>query len=141
MEDFRWLGVFATGIRGLDDDHRRLVDLVALIQKADRTGDFGRRNQLCAELVVAAHAHFQREEAVLLNIDFTDLEEHSAHHGECLKRIVAIGDRWARSTVQDQKGVEILIDTLIQDLIKADMSFKSFVQDSRPDLLDGGGPK
>ncbi|MGB0681097.1 MAG: bacteriohemerythrin [Magnetovibrionaceae bacterium] len=129
MADFRWLEAFDTGLEPIDRDHKAMVDLAGRIEDADRTGKFEERSALLGELNELSRTHFAREEEMLGRIGYPDVEGHARHHASCLERLESILARWTGPKSADSKSIEEIVDSLIVDLIKADMEFKTFAQE------------
>ena len=78
-----------------------------------------------------AAAHFKREEAFLISIDFPRVESHSAAH----KQLLEMGRETLKTAKATPEGadakhcLEEMIYFLLEDIIKADSEFKTYAQE------------
>ena len=64
----------------LDDDHRRLVDLINAVVQALDEGRPEDCVKLVPEFVEVAKKHFKREEALLEHYGYPEIQKHRDHH-------------------------------------------------------------
>ncbi|MBF0152241.1 MAG: bacteriohemerythrin [Magnetococcales bacterium] len=96
-----WTDKLSVNIEEMDQQHRRLVDLVNQIYVAVRAGEIERGlKTILPELVNYTVKHFQDEEALFEGHGFPDTPRHKQEHvklvnrvGEFLKRLEKGGDR------------------------------------------------
>lgn len=93
MESFRWDPCFETGIAFVDEQHRRLVDLInafgdCLIRREETSHD--RLGALFGEVVAYARYHFDAEEAFMseVGVDPRVLRDQARSHGEYVSEMV-----------------------------------------------------
>lgn len=113
----------------IDAEHQTLIDLLNqafdVLSAADAPA---RILSILAALNQSLAAHFRHEEQEMEKLGYPDLLAHSAHHLTCLSRLddirdaVAAGERPANRTLLDD-----LFDLVMDDIIKADSGFKSFL--------------
>ncbi|MGZ5920218.1 MAG: bacteriohemerythrin [Rhizomicrobium sp.] len=81
------------------------------------------------ELRSALKLHFAHEEQEMAQLDYPDLAPHKRHHAHCVQRLdeicdaVVIGQKKADKDLFDE-----LYDMIMDDIIRADSGFKSFLQ-------------
>ncbi|MBF0426676.1 MAG: bacteriohemerythrin [Magnetococcales bacterium] len=98
-----WSDQLSVNIREMDQQHRRLVDMVNEIYIAVRAGEIERGlKTILPELVNYTVKHFRDEEALFSSHGFPDTQRHKQEHvklvnrvGEFLKRLEKGGDRAA----------------------------------------------
>lgn len=120
----------------LDRDHQELMQqinkIVAVID--------GEGSEQCAvltpKMIKFAKQHFFREEALLSKVGYPDVEKHAAHHQdldhkmETILELAAVADD---NPLAGEKLKSALRFFLTDDIIDADLDFKSFVKDSDED--------
>lgn len=131
MAKISWLPSFETGISEIDNDHKGLVEAIQGIEVALDAGDTQTSANLFKDFLDQAAAHFKREEAYLISIDFPRLESHSSDHkrlmemgGDTLKKVNA-----GMTPEETRSCLEEMIYFLLEDVIKADAEFKSYAQE------------
>ena len=128
MDRFKWSPTFETGIGEIDDDHRKLFALADVIRDV-LASNAATGASLVDEFIEESRAHFRREEAVLARIGFPNRDQHIGYHNsliakaEELKRICSAED----DPVRAQSCYEGLIGFLVDDVIRGDSRFKSYV--------------
>lgn len=114
MQSFRWDKHFITGLLEVDQQHRRLVDLI------NRYGDHLTGNELAfdeiesvlRELADYAHYHFQDEEEMMgrVGLDQRHVDAHVAQHQSFLSDVIAMQ---ANIGLDSPQAAERLLDFLI----------------------------
>ncbi len=78
MALMEWQDTFSVGVTKLDDDHKRLIDL---INRVDATEKAGKSVQwVLEELRNYAEVHFRGEEELMKAADYPEIEEHMREH-------------------------------------------------------------
>ncbi len=97
-----WDDDFAVGSPALDKDHR---DLIADINGLYEQLGSGEHDLTVIDFIDAVHdharEHFVREEAVMLENDYPEYEDHKAEHERFLERLSELQDEY-----QDEEGNE-----------------------------------
>lgn len=113
----------------IDAEHQALIDLLNQAFDALSAADaHSRILSILADLNRSLAAHFRHEEQEMEKLGYPDLLAHSAHHLNCLRRLddfcdaVAAGERPADGALLGD-----LFDLVMDDIIKADSGFKSFL--------------
>ncbi|MAF49970.1 MAG: hemerythrin family protein [Rhodospirillales bacterium] len=127
----------------LDRDHkqllRRINDIIAVID--------GEHSDECAkltpDLVNFAKQHFAREEALLTKVGYPDVKKHVEHHRaldrkmESILNLASVADD---NPLAGKKLKSELVFFLMDDIINADLDFKSFVEDKQQESGNSSGP-
>ncbi|MBF0435113.1 MAG: bacteriohemerythrin [Magnetococcales bacterium] len=98
---FSWSNQLSVNIREMDQQHRRLVDLVNEVYRAVRSGEIQRcMDTVLPELVSYTVKHFKEEEELFAGNGYPETAKHKEMHvklvnrvGEFLKRLQQGGDR------------------------------------------------
>ena len=83
-----WQPSYSVGVQAMDDDHKRLLNLLDRFQTAYEfhTGDEFEREAL-NELVDYTKTHFGREERLMEENGYPDLEAHRHEHREMIAKV------------------------------------------------------
>ena len=130
MTDLEWHNFLEIGVDFIDDDHKKLLQIMIETKRAIEEGDNSKCVQLLTSLIKEAKDHFHREEEYLLKVNYPDLKNHIIYHNELLIK--------ADSTKRICEGIKSehdlnecfnnMADFLIDDILRGDMRFKSFLQ-------------
>lgn len=110
-----WDDSYSVGVEAFDQDHQRLLHLINNFQTAAHynTGEQFVRQAL-DELIDYTKTHFAREEALMEEHGFPDVEAHKKQHAEMIAKVGEEVERYQR----DPEGsVEALLDFLKKWLI------------------------
>ena len=124
-----WKDEYSVGIDSIDQQHRRLVNLINQLHTAVHysTGEEFEREAL-DELVDYTKTHFQYEEGLMQEHGYPDFEPHKAQHQ---KMIAKVGEVLAEYE-QDQdtamkNALSYLSDWLINHINGTDKEYSSFL--------------
>ena len=95
MQAFVWNDRFATGIESVDEQHRRLIELVNQIGDMLVAGDQwaeSRLQEIFKQLADYARFHFQDEERVMREggLDPQHLASHQQHHHQFTEQVISM---------------------------------------------------
>lgn len=123
------LETFLTGHPEIDNDHRKLIDLINLVDEAISGEEYNECKQLLDSFVDFARGHFEREEKILIEIGFPDAQSHCAYHEEMLDRAENVKNlcREMRDQGQIQECFEEMSSFLVDDIVRGDSAFVSYM--------------
>lgn len=108
MNTFVWSERFETGIDEVDQQHRKLVDLINQLANlgSDRQNENGATAAILSDLVDYAYYHFAEEESLMEDrgLDRRHIEHHQRQHSQFIETVGKIWD--TRDTLE--KPVEVL---------------------------------
>lgn len=116
MNTFEWSSLFETGLAEVDEQHRRLVELLNTLGGHVDGGDLAQVDRLLAELANYTVYHFESEEKLMraCGLDARHVESHCATH----ERFVAQVKTWMASReVAGQLSVGELLEYLANWLV------------------------
>ena len=121
---------FLLEYEALDQDHRRLADIVNQVVKAIDDDKAEKCADLVIDLVKSAKSHFANEEALLVKIGYPNVEKHQDHHKSLNTKMdhmiefakMAGENQMARDSLRKE-----LVFFLMDDVITVDMDFKNFI--------------
>jgi hemerythrin-like metal-binding protein len=112
MAYFEWGDDMVIDHGPIDQDHRKLVDLVNELHTATTAGQ-GRAvvGKIMSELIFYTNDHLVREEQEMERLGFPNLEEHKRHHAEFMAGIHQLVDKQAKGSIT----VASQLSTLLRD--------------------------
>lgn len=129
---FEWLPVFEIGVPEIDDAHRHLFLLANEISEAIERQDRALCRVRIQAFIEASESHFAAEEKFLARVGYFDTESHRQYHATLLTKAKKIkqvcDDEMDRGVVNGQCYREVMA-FLIDDVIRGDRSFKSYLDD------------
>lgn len=128
-----WDETLALGDTAIDADHRRMIELIALLEAASSGClEHWRVSGVLDELSSLCREHFAREEELQARIGFPDREAHCTAHLMLLKRLDAVishytdGDQEVRAGIVRTLG-DSLATWLLSHISNNDMEFKPYM--------------
>ncbi len=117
----------------IDEEHQSLLDL---INEGWRSVDEG--GAVCvggilpilASLRQRFREHFEHEETIMAEMNYPALQEHAARHGIALVQLCSVELRVAEARAVDRGVLHAMLSALIDDVLRADIPFKTFLQES-----------
>lgn len=92
---FHWSDIYTLGIADLDEQHKKIVDIINRLHQAVNDGknddDISRAIQ---ELVEHARTHFNYEENLLKTHGYPELEEHKTYHKQLAAKVMHLQERY-----------------------------------------------
>jgi len=128
----QWKDEYSVGIEAIDNDHRRLLNLINQFQTAVfyQTGSQFEDEAFDA-LIDYTRTHFAREEQLMAEYAYPDLEAHKAEHE---KMIALVETRMAEHRTPGHhetlvEMVNFLRDWLINHINGTDQAYSGFLHD------------
>jgi hemerythrin len=130
-----WKDSFSVGIPAVDDDHRRMIGLLNEISAALEQRDYPACEDHFDRFIALAADHFQREERYLFATAYPQATEHARHHGRLLVMAGEVRER-CRKLIEANQMTECfndLVAFLVDDILGADILFKSYLDEHKVD--------
>jgi hemerythrin-like metal-binding protein len=121
-----WRREFDTGIRAIDADHRKLVDMLNEVQESvDREDSAGKLRQVVRELADYVKVHFDREEQMLEACAYPKLEQHIELHLDFAQRVRGLLDYDFKASGKTQANelTAFLTGWLIDHILQEDRKY------------------
>ena len=114
----------------LDKDHQKMIDQVnAIIKKVDAGSTDDCQAQV-AEFVALSKRHFAREEALLVSVNYPDVEKHRKHPldlNDKLDHMLEFAKMASENNMACESLKKELVYFIMDDVITADLEFKEFL--------------
>ena len=114
----------------IDAEHRVLVDILNnMMTEFDAGGRLSgsRFAEHVTRLLARCREHFANEEAAMAGTRYPDLDTHKAHHRGLIDRVAALYENALQQAEISKESVFELFDQVFDDLLRADLPFKSFL--------------
>lgn len=116
----------------IDEEHQDLIDILNLALQMVRVTPDPTPHQIypyLENLREGLKLHFRHEEREMARLRYPDLPNHRTHHAHCVQRLDGICDAVASGEKQvDKDLMDDLFDMIMDDIIRADGAFKSFLE-------------
>lgn len=132
-----WTDKLSVGVKALDDDHKKMIQMVnelhRAIQAVDAEGEVD-----AAEIEIALHRlqnythyHFDREEPLLSETGYVNLERYKQEHQNLLDHLVEMSKRFLGSTDPKQATelMQFMHDWLTHHINVTDKRYTSHLND------------
>lgn len=128
-----WQDMYATGIPSIDEQHRKLVEIINDLAEATFEGK-GRQElaDILTRLVDYTEAHFTHEEALMEKHEYPQLDEHRRKHWDLTKKVMEFREKHNRGEVGVATALLTFMSEWLTDHVKAED------QKYVPRLKDGG---
>jgi hemerythrin len=126
-----WGEQFSIGIDELDDDHKRLLVLLADLKEAVDTGDAREAlGSVLAGLKLYISFHFAREEDLFLRTDYPDYEAHRRDHQAFAAQVeeIHLDFQTRASDALPAQVLEFLKTWLYEHSLGADQAFAEYLR-------------
>jgi hemerythrin len=124
-----WKDEYSVGIDSIDQQHRRLLNLINQLQTAVdySTGEQFEREAL-DELVDYTKTHFTYEEGLMKDNDYPDFEPHKLQHEKMFKKVEEVLSEYEQDhDTAMSNAAEFLKDWLIKHITGTDKEYRSYL--------------
>ena len=116
--------------KNIDAEHTVLINILNESLSAFDSGDrvtVAEFEKYFRRLWQEMAAHFRHEEAEMEQVQYPQCLAHKHHHADVLSRLASVRDRAASAGYVDRHTVEDIFDTILDDMLRADLGFKTFL--------------
>lgn len=129
MKELVWDKTLSVEVPEIDDDHRKLVDLFNLLNRAvanEESRDY--TEALLDELISCTIWHFKHEERLMLKYGYQGLEEHRLEHAELVDSAKSLQQKFlSGGSPTSSEDIEFLEHWLTGHIYGADMELGAFL--------------
>jgi len=125
-----WQDRFSIGIEEIDNQHKKIIEMINRLDKSRIDGNFGSEvNVVLVQLVKYSMEHFKYEEDLMQRMKFADAEKHRELHAELTEQIVVLLRRVKQGyNINVFEVISILKSWMIDHIRKEDRKFGKHVQ-------------
>ena len=129
MALLNWNDSYALGNTQIDADHRQLFDLINDFHYAFTLNhDRGEIARLLNSLIHYSEDHFQREEQMMVERGYPDVEKHRAEHERLFETVFTLQSKFeSRELKMEKETVEFLRHWLTDHIADDDRKFAKFL--------------
>jgi hemerythrin len=134
MKSIIWDDSLSIGIDVIDDDHKKLVDIMNELFTAAFAGvGDSMLDGIIERLCIYTAEHFEREEAFMERIGYPDLEAHRDKHRQLVEKIQGLVDRLKTGSKDDVSADMLIVlrDWVVIHIQEDDMAIKPFANNSK----------
>lgn len=120
-----WLPEYSVGIKEIDDQHKKLVDMITTLEKAITANDTkSLLLQVISKLAEYTVYHFDTEERYFDQFNYEHTKEHKAQHKELVDKVVEIKTKVNTDEITlSFELIDYLEDWLIEHIMGADKMY------------------
>lgn len=127
----KWKDSYSVGIESIDEDHRKLFNLINQLQTAIhyQTGE-NFEKQALDDLVDYTRYHFQREEGLMAEHGYPDLVAHKGEHEKMIAKVEQFLIAYQEQGHDALEGVaDFLKDWLVHHINGTDKAYSPFLRE------------
>ncbi|MBF0178389.1 MAG: bacteriohemerythrin [Magnetococcales bacterium] len=131
VEFFPWTDTLLTGVRDVDDDHKKLVAMVNKIHRLlKESAGSAAVGQVINELAAYTQFHFAREEKFFDQFGYPDTASHKEKHVQLLQGVSTLMKEFAEGDFAAPMDLLTVAKAwLINHIMKTDMAFAPFLKE------------
>jgi hemerythrin len=124
-----WTPALKIGIAEIDDQHRKLVDLLNEMQQlaADSNTTFQEVDDVFDQLELYIATHFRDEEALMVRIDYEFLVQHKQEHADLARQLVRHRKAFSQGGLKIQDFYEWFLRWFMKHIAGSDSLIAMFM--------------
>ncbi len=112
MAFFIWKDSFAFGIESIDQDHKKLVEMIDELYTAMSQGKAKEVvSDIVAGLIDYTKIHFRREEVYMKTIGYNEFEGHKKLHGDFVDKV----NEFQNKLREGKTNISVEVTTFLRD--------------------------
>jgi len=125
MAYFEWNADFETGIKEIDNQHKKMIGYVNELVSSIHDGNGNETaGKLLLNLIEYTKTHFMLEEKAFYRFEYYDIERHTKEHVEFIKKIMEFNEANKRNEILlGNKLSTFLIDWVKNHILYEDMKY------------------
>jgi hemerythrin-like metal-binding protein len=129
VKDLTWDKGLSVDVEEIDEDHRRLVDVLNILNHAVVQGEATDYIEaLLEELISGTVWHFRHEERLMLKYGYEGFEEHKVEHRELIDSAKALQQKFSEAgKTLSSEDIEFLEHWLTEHILVADMKMGAYL--------------
>lgn len=125
MGTFKWSDNLSVGVKAMDDEHKRLVQLVDELDDAMREGK-GREvlRKVFDGLITYTATHFKHEQQLMRDNGFPGYDEHACKHDAMTQQVFSLQRQLRENQITiTMKTMNFLTDWLVKHIQGTDKQY------------------
>lgn len=129
MKDVIWNNTLSVGVKEIDEDHRKLVELYNILKYSVVEGDATNYIEaVLEELICCTVWHFRHEERLMLKYGYEGLVDHKSEHQELIESAKALQHKLLQEGKQvSSEDIKFLEHWLIGHILGTDMDLGTYL--------------
>ncbi len=129
MKDLIWNKTLSVDVKEIDEDHRKLVDLLNILNHSVVDGDAANYIEaVLEELIYCTVWHFSHEERLMLKYGYEGFAEHKKEHQELIDSAKSLQQKFQREgKLLSSEDIEFLEHWLTEHILVTDMQLGSYL--------------
>ena len=130
MPLIEWSNELSVGIESIDEQHKKLVNMINALHDAKLTGG---SNDLLGKiftgLTTYTQKHFTYEENMFAEYGYSNFEEHKRQHNELIAQVIELKDKFMENpqgTISDDL-IHFLKRWLTNHIMRSDKDYTEFL--------------
>ena len=124
MPEITWSERFSVGVRVLDEQHKRLIEMINTIQgQSDASTMFG----VVMQMFNYTADHFQTEEKLMRSRGYSELDQQIRQHKEFLSKTTDFAGRDFGNPAARAQVESYLREWLVHHILEEDMKYKNLL--------------
>ncbi|WP_456473297.1 bacteriohemerythrin [Desulfolithobacter sp.] len=128
-EIFSWSSGLSVGIETIDNQHKKLIDLInklyrAVINNENRTVT----GEILDQLISYTAEHFQTEERLFDKYGYPETSQHKEIHKKLVNQVVDFQNQFKAGAELDMSLLEFLKDWLVKHIMGTDKRYSDFLR-------------
>lgn len=128
MAVIKWRDSYDTGIEAVDEEHRKLVDLIEAMYRSIRDKEPKETvERVLTEIVEYTQTHFANEEALMEETLYPSLADHRQEHQNLIKEVGEYSERLTSNFPDGRQELyKFLREWLLNHIMESDKAFGEF---------------
>ena len=123
MAFMQWTQNLSVGVKEIDEQHKKLIEIVNKAHEIDLNEDKEKGNEIFKELIEYVRVHFSTEEKYFEQCNYPGAEEHIAEHALLTEKVLKFKDEYDKGECDCEKFLNILKEWLENHLVKIDQLY------------------
>lgn len=123
-----WLSEYNTGIEVIDDQHRRILEYINIIEHVKHSHDRNEMRQVLADIIDYTQSHFAFEESLQEEANYKYRIPHKRVHDLFINKIELYRERFEMGNMVEDELYEVLSKWLINHIQHDDADYVGAVK-------------
>ncbi len=132
MAVIKWRNSYNTGNDAVDQEHKKLVDLIEAMHKSNRDKEPKETvEKVLTEIVEYTQTHFNNEEALIEDKLYPSLDDHKSEHKSFIKKVAEYKERLLKDFPDGRQELyRFLREWLVDHILDSDKKFAAYANEN-----------